>query len=101
MHHYRFHNISQNTCLFESINFFQIYFAHLAAKQIKAIRYELSNPEYLRRGWTVRNVSPFEFDDISDSEEEADVLVPATIPSAAIKVQIFFITHNHALTKVH
>ncbi len=40
----------------------------------------------MNEGWTVRQPSPLEFDDGSDSEADADIMVPALISSAAIKM---------------
>ena len=57
--------------------------------KVRTISYQLSNLKYMNDGWTVRLPSPIEFDDISDSEDEADVLVPATVSSATIKVFIW------------
>jgi hypothetical protein len=66
-------------------NYFKKYCKYLV-RQVLSIQYQLSNLKYVNDGWTVRLPSPIEFEDVSDSEEEADVLVPASIPSAAIKV---------------
>lgn len=65
-------------------------------RQVRSIQYQLSNLKYINDGWTVRLPSPIEFEDVSDSEEEADVLVPASIPSAAIKVWIFYFYRFHS-----